>query len=76
MSEIINAEQSFNENILISFFKNIERQGPGSDDETRKALQFIVPLNSNSTILDIGCGTGQQTMVLANATTAKIIATD
>lgn len=76
MSEIINAEQSFNENILISFFKNIERQGPGSDDETRKALQFIVPLNSNSTILDIGCGTGQQTMVLANTTTAKIIATD
>lgn len=61
---------------LIEFHKDAERQGPGSDEATRKALQYIPKLDENSRILDVGCGTGAQTMVLAKNTKANIIAVD
>lgn len=42
-----------------------ERQGPGSPEVTLKALSFIDNLTDQSLIADLGCGTGGQTMVLA-----------
>lgn len=61
---------------LIEFHKDAKRQGPGSDEATKRALSFIPQLDEGSQILDIGCGTGAQTMVLAQSTKAKIIAVD
>lgn len=61
---------------VIDFHKDAERQGPGSDEVTRKALQYISELDEDAKILDIGCGTGAQTIVLAQNTKAKIIAVD
>lgn len=43
---------------------------------TRRAFRCVPELTSNARILDIGCGTGAQTFVLAESTRAKIVAVD
>ena len=55
----------FDLNVIYDYFSNVERQGPGSQEITLKALSFIDGLTENSKVVDIGCGTGGQTMVLA-----------
>ena len=55
----------FDFNLICEYFSNLERQGPGSHEVTINALGFIGNLTSESQIADIGCGTGGQTMVLA-----------
>lgn len=54
--------------LLTLFHKDAERQGPGSDETTRKAFSFVPPLPTDATILDLGCGTGASTMILAEET--------
>jgi len=56
----------FDFGLICEYFSHIERQGPGSPEATLKALSFIDNLNNESSIIDIGCGTGGQTMVLAH----------
>lgn len=55
----------FDFNFICEYFSNLERQGPGSPEVTLKALSFVDNLTDKSIIADIGCGTGGQTMVLA-----------
>lgn len=74
MEEITTYE--FNFALINEFFIELERQGPGSTEETIKALSFIKNLSSKAKIADLGCGTGFQTMVLAQNTKANIIALD
>lgn len=57
-------------------FETPQRQGPGSPEITLKALSFIDGLTAKSKISDIGCGTGGQTMVLAENTASEIIGVD
>lgn len=66
----------FDLNIIYDFFSNSERQGPGSPEETLRALSFINGLTEKSKIADIGCGTGGQTMVLGQNTPCDIIGID
>jgi SAM-dependent methyltransferase len=66
----------FDINLICEYFSSIERQGPGSPEVTIKALSFAGQLNSESRIADIGCGTGGQTMVLAQNTPGKITGID
>ena len=66
----------FDLNIIYDFFSNSERQGPGSSEETLRALSFINGLTEKSKIADIGCGTGGQTMVLGQNTPCEIIGVD
>lgn len=63
--------------LLIDFHKDAERQGPGSTTETLKALDFI-PENDRASlkIADIGCGTGAQTITLAEKIEGEITAVD
>lgn len=74
-----NNNKSINEfdfNLICEYFSSIERQGPGSPEATLKALNFIDNLNEGSRIVDIGCGTGGQTMVLAKHTAGQITGID
>ena len=54
----------------------LERQGPGSPEMIIKALSFIDNLNSITRVVDLGCGTGGQTMVLAQNLTGSITGVD
>jgi len=62
--------------LINEFFSELDRQGPGSPEETIKALSFIGNLSNKTKIADLGCGTGAQTMVLAQNTEAAITALD
>jgi ubiquinone/menaquinone biosynthesis C-methylase UbiE len=55
----------FDFSLICEYFSSLERQGPGSPEVTIKALSFIDNLTEESRIADIGCGTGGQTLVLA-----------
>ncbi len=54
----------------------LPQEGPGSDAATTKALRMIPDLPDQPRILDMGCGPGRQTMVLARHTAGQIIALD
>ena len=62
---------------MIDFHKDNKRQGPGSTEDTIKALKFM-NLDEEKTykIADIGCGTGAQTLTLAENITGEITAVD
>jgi SAM-dependent methyltransferase len=63
--------------LLIDLHKNANRQGPGGDEETEKALNLAaVNRDAHLKIADIGCGTGASTLVLARRLNANIIAVD
>lgn len=66
----------FDFNLICEYFAAIERQGPGSPEVTIKALSFVDNLTSDSRIADIGCGTGGQTMVLAQHAPGNITGID
>ncbi len=62
--------------LICDYFVAFERQGPGSPEMTIKALEFIEGLGASSRIVDIGCGTGGQTRVLAEHTPGQITGID
>ncbi|NDW17323.1 class I SAM-dependent methyltransferase [Dysgonomonas sp. 216] len=66
----------FDFSLICEFFSNMERQGPGSPEVTQKALGFVDNLTEKSLIADIGCGTGGQTMVLAQHAPGRITGLD
>ena len=62
--------------LLVELHDGLPRLGPGNTESTLKALAFCKGLPEYPDILDIGCGTGAQTLVLASATDGHITATD
>lgn len=62
--------------LIGDFFKDIDRQGPCSEEQTLKALDFCGVLPDNAQIADLGCGTGGQTINLAWNTNGHITAID
>ncbi|MBN1926245.1 MAG: class I SAM-dependent methyltransferase [Prolixibacteraceae bacterium] len=76
MSNEIKSIHEFELNLICDYFSNLKRQGPGSPEVTQKALSFIDNLTVESKIADIGCGTGGQTMVLAQNEPGQITGID
>ena len=51
--------------LICTMFEELPRQGPGADESTAHASSFIPPDFKQGKILDIGCGSGMQTLTLA-----------
>ncbi|HYH96857.1 class I SAM-dependent methyltransferase [Hyalangium sp.] len=64
------------EEAFFRLFRGLPREGPGSDDSTREALRRLPPLPAAPRVLDLGCGPGKQTLVLARELGAPITAVD
>jgi SAM-dependent methyltransferase len=64
------------ESLYYEIFESLPRQGPGDDASTRKAFQKLVGLPEHPEILDVGCGSGKQTLALAQLASGKITALD
>jgi len=63
--------------LIIDFYKDLNFLGPNCRNESIKAINSI-PLSSKKDIkvVDMGCGTGRQSEILANELNGKIIAID
>jgi serine/threonine-protein kinase HipA len=58
-------------------FHDLPRQGPGSEASTRRALSLLGEISPDPRVLDLGCGPGAQTLVLARELpSARITAVD
>lgn len=66
----------FDFSLICEYFASIDRQGPGCDEATRRALAFVPGINADSRIADIGCGTGSSAILLAADTGAHVTAVD
>jgi len=63
--------------LLIDLHKSANRQGPGGDAESEKALGLaMIEQGTPLKIADIGCGTGASTLLLARLLEAQITAVD
>ncbi|WP_234496399.1 MerR family transcriptional regulator [Vibrio maritimus] len=59
---------------FMTVFETLERWGPGSEQETQKALNAVPKAPKN--LLEVGCGKGLATKVLAENSNATITAID
>ena len=62
--------------MFFEIFDGLPRQGPGDPATTVKALNLVPGIGPASRVLDLGCGTGFQTRVLAQNSAAQILAID
>ncbi len=63
--------------LLVDLHKRAKRQGPGGEDETRKAIDLaMLDPSASLKVADIGCGTGASSIQLAHSLNAKITAID
>jgi len=64
------------EDLICESHVGLERQGPGSPEMTIKALSFLENKDKFSRTADLGCGTGGQTIVLAQNISGDIFGVD
>jgi SAM-dependent methyltransferase len=61
---------------FFTLHQDIPREGPGSDAATRKTISLLPALPERPVVLDLGCGPGKQTLVLAAELGVPITAID
>jgi ubiquinone/menaquinone biosynthesis C-methylase UbiE len=64
------------EDLFFEIYESLPRQGPGDDMSTQKVYKKLEELPKQPEILDIGCGTGRQTLVLLKISYGNITALD
>jgi SAM-dependent methyltransferase len=62
--------------LYYEIFESLPRQGPGDDEATERAWRGLTGLPVPPEILDVGCGTGGQTLTLARLSPGNITALD
>ena len=62
--------------LFFELFSGLPRQGPGEAACTLRALALVPGVGARTRVLDIGCGTGCQTLALARNSPARILAVD
>lgn len=62
--------------LLVELHRGLARLGPGDDEVTRRALATCTPRPRRPMILDIGAGTGAQSLCLALACEGRVVAVD
>jgi len=63
-------------NVFFEIHSGLPREAPGDDASTARALALASGLPPSPDILDVGCGPGAQTLVLARATGGLVTAVD
>ncbi len=61
---------------LFLLHQDLPREGPGSDACTAEALRRLPALPSDPIVVDLGCGPGRSSLVLAREVGTKVIAVD
>ena len=77
--QLVHSEPMYDLDIRLigEFFKGLDRQGPGGDRETLRALDVIQStLPESVMVADMGCGTGRATMLLAERLRGHLKAVD
>lgn len=64
------------EEIFYELYYGLPRLAPGSQEQTFRAFSHLALPNQKIKILDLGCGTGMQTLNLASIIEGKITAID
>lgn len=77
---LLNYRTFLGQNVTVEPFflvhSGLPREGPGSDKSTSQAIALLRPLPSNPRILDVGCGPGRQSLVLARQLGGLVTAID
>lgn len=61
---------------LIELHQGLERQGPGDENYSKYIISQLPEVPSNPRIVDIGCGSGVGTLILAEKFKSKVRAVD
>lgn len=63
--------------LFFEIHADLPQQAPGDEASTRRALRLVAErLPTAPRVLDLGCGTGRQTLVLASMLDGEIVAVD
>lgn len=63
-------------NVFFELHQDLEREGPGDDASTLRALSLVPHLPPQPRVLDIGCGPGMHTRAIAREIRGEIVAID
>ena len=69
-------ENTMSMHYFFEVFEDLPRQGPGCREATLQALRLLTELPPHPRVLDVGCGCGVQTQILAEELKTPIIAID